>query len=52
MARVAHWAQQGSVAHYASGVKNQILMSPGAEFAVLHLYVLGSGDQLVNFVGW
>lgn len=52
MARVAHWAQNGSIAHYATGIERQNLMSPGAEIGMLHLYVLAGSDQLVNFVQW
>lgn len=51
-ARVAHWAQNRSVAHYATGIERQNVMSPGAEFAVLHAYVLAGGDRLANFVQW
>jgi len=52
MARVAHWAQDRSLAHYASGIPRQNVMAPGAEMAVLNLYVLAGGDRLANFVQW
>ena len=52
MARVAHWAQNRSLAHYATGIPRQNVMTPGAEMAVLNLYVLGGGDRLANFVQW
>jgi hypothetical protein len=52
MARVAHWAQNGSLAHYATGIPRQNLMSPGAEIGMLQVYVLAGGDRLVNFVQW
>jgi hypothetical protein len=51
-ARVAHWAQNQSVAHYPSGIPRQNLMSPGAEMLVLEAYVLGQGDRFANFVEW
>jgi hypothetical protein len=52
MSRVAHWAQEGGVVPYASGILRQNYMSPGAEMGILHLYVLGQGDRLANFVQW
>jgi hypothetical protein len=52
LSRVAHWAQNGSVAHYASGIERQNSMSPGAEFQVLALYVLSGGDRLANLPAW
>jgi len=52
MARVAHWAQNRSVAPFATGIEWQNGSSPGAEFIVLHAYVLGRGDQLANLVDW
>jgi len=52
MPRVAHWAQQRSVRPFATGIEIQNSMSPGAEMAVLHLYVLAGGDRLANFVEW
>jgi hypothetical protein len=52
MARVAHWAQNGSLNHYASGIERQNLMPPGAEIGVLHAYLLAMGDRLANFPQW
>ncbi len=52
MSRVAHWAQNGSLAHYATGIEVQNSMPPGAEVLSLHLYLTGGGDRLVNFVSW
>jgi hypothetical protein len=52
MARVAHWAQAGSVGHYATGIERQNLMAPGAEMGMLHAYVLAQGDRLTNFPEW
>jgi hypothetical protein len=52
LSRVAHWAQNGSVKPYSTGIMRQLFMSPGAEFAILHTYVLSGGDRLANFVQW
>jgi len=52
MPRVAHWAQQGSVGVFATGIEVQDSLPPAAEFAVLHLYVLAQSDRWVNFVSW
>jgi hypothetical protein len=52
MSRVAHWAQAGSLHHYATGIERQNLMPPGAEIGVLQAYVLAQGDRLVNFPQW
>lgn len=52
MSRVAHWAQEGGVVPYASGILRQNYMSPGAEMGILHLYVLGRTDRLANFIQW
>ena len=52
MSRVAHWAQNRSVALYPTGIPRQTFMSPGAEVAVLQVYVLGQSDRLANFISW
>jgi hypothetical protein len=52
MARVAHWAQDRSLAPFATGNERQNLMPPAAETAMLQVYVLAGSDQLVNFVEW
>jgi hypothetical protein len=52
MSRVAHWAQNASIAHYASGNEVQNYMPPAASILVLQSYVLGGGDRLANFVQW
>ena len=40
MSRVAHWAQNHSVAHYPSGMELQNSYSPLAEYSILHFYIL------------
>jgi len=52
MARVAHWAQNHSLAPFATGNERQNFMPPAAETAMLQVYVLAGGDRLVNFVEW
>ena len=52
MSRVAHWAQEKSLRHFATGIEIQNSFSPGAQTLVLHLYVLSGGDRLANFVQW
>ena len=52
MSRVAHWAQNQSLAHYATEIESQNSHSPGAGIMMLNFYILGGGDRLVNFVAW
>ena len=52
MPRVAHWAHNHSVAHYATGVDRQDSFAPVAEYSVLNSYVLAGGDRLANFSDW
>jgi hypothetical protein len=52
MPRVAQWAQMHAVRPFATGIEVQNNMPPGAEEAVLHLYVLTGSDRLANFVDW
>jgi hypothetical protein len=52
MPRVAHWAQQGSVQHFATGIEVQNSRTPGAEYLVLQTYILGSGDRYAGFIEW
>ncbi|HVN53269.1 MAG TPA: hypothetical protein VMT46_02980 [Anaerolineaceae bacterium] len=50
--RIAHWAQNRSIAIYASGIERQNSMTPGAELIGLNYYVLTHGDRLANFPQW
>ena len=52
MPRVAHWAQEHAVQHFATGISVQNSWAPGAEIAVLQFYVLAGSDRLANFVSW
>jgi len=50
--RTAHWAQSGSLEHYATARENQLLKPIWAETAILHLRLLWGGDRPSNLVQW
>ena len=52
LARVAHWAQNGSLAHYPTAYEPQLFNSIWAELVILHSYVLAASDRLSNLVQW
>jgi hypothetical protein len=52
MSRVAHWAQNQSLDHYATEIDAQNSSAPGAELIQLNLYVLSGSDQAANMVSW
>jgi 4-amino-4-deoxy-L-arabinose transferase-like glycosyltransferase len=52
LSRVLHWAQNASVAHYPTNILRQLYMPPWAEFAILHLTLLGGDPRLANLVQW
>jgi hypothetical protein len=52
MSRVAHWAQNQSLAHYPTGIEIQNSYSPGAEIVILNFYILDGGDRLANLAAW
>ena len=52
MARVMHWQQNQSLAHYPTAIQVQLWMPPWAELAILHLVVLEGSDRLANLVQW
>ena len=52
MARVAHWVQNQSLRHFVTGLDIQNSNTPGAEAAILNVFVLASGDQWSNFIAW
>jgi hypothetical protein len=52
MSRIAHWAQNQSLAHYATGIETQNSNAPGAEILELNFYVLAGNDRTVNLVAW
>ena len=52
LSRVAHWAQDRSIWHYATGIDRQTSMPPGAEEFILNSYVLTQSDRLASFPEW
>ncbi len=52
MARVVHWIQNHSVAHYPTNYLAQLYHSPWAEFAIMHFQILTGGDRFANLVQW
>lgn len=52
MMRVAMWAQQGSVAHYATSYLPQLYHPPLVSYEALHLQVLAGGDRFANVPEW
>lgn len=52
MARVAHWAADGTVAFYPTAILRQLYLNPWSEYAVLQFQVLSGGDRLANLVQW
>jgi len=52
MSRVAHWAQNRSVAPYATGVETQNSRPPLSDFAILSLYLLSGGDRFAALPQW
>lgn len=52
LSRMAHWAQDRSIWHYATGIDRQTSMPPGAEELILNDYVLTQSDRLSAFPEW
>ena len=52
LARVAHWMQNRTVAFYPTPTFHQLYLSPWAEYAILHLFILSRDDRLANLVQW
>jgi hypothetical protein len=52
LARVAHWAQDGTLAHYAAFQHQQLWTPIWSQTAMLHLMQLIGTDQGVNLVQW
>ncbi len=50
--RMMHWAQNGSVAHYATHEPRQLYLSPWAEWVATHFHILGGGDRAARLVQW
>lgn len=52
MSRVAHWAQEQSLDHYATEIEPQNSNAPGAELIQLNIYVLTGSDRGANMAAW
>lgn len=52
MARVMHWIQNRSVAHYPTAITYQLWHPPFAEFQVLHWMLLSGNTYLSAFHQW
>jgi hypothetical protein len=52
MARVLHWSQNQTVAHYPTNSLFQLFYPPWAEFAIMHFYILSGGDHWSNMIQW
>jgi hypothetical protein len=52
MARVVHWAQSASLAHYPTIYAPQVIYPIQAELTILHGRLLWGSDQLANMVQW
>lgn len=52
LARVQHWLQHASVAHYPTGIERQIDAPPWSSYALAHLQLLALSDRLANLVQW
>jgi len=50
--RVAHWIQNGTVAHYPTNILRQLSLPPWAEFAMAQLELLSGSDRFANLVQW
>jgi len=52
LARIMHWMQNHSVAHYPTHYEPQLYQSPWAEFAIMHFQILSGGDRFANLIQW
>jgi hypothetical protein len=52
LTRVMHWQQDRNLDFYATNIQRQLHLTPGAEFATLHLQLLSGGDRLANLPQW
>lgn len=50
MPRVLFWIQNRTVDFYPTHFTSQNQLAPGAEYAILHLHLLGGSDRLAGFV--
>ncbi|MEI6438019.1 MAG: hypothetical protein WCO69_04640 [Candidatus Omnitrophota bacterium] len=52
LSRVGYWRQDHGVMNYPTNSIRQLVYSPFAEYVILQLQVLSSGDRLANMVQW
>jgi 4-amino-4-deoxy-L-arabinose transferase-like glycosyltransferase len=52
LARVAHWIQNGTVAHYPTAILRQLYQPPLSEYGILHFQLLAGNDHFANLVQW
>ena len=52
LARVAHWAQDKTIAMYPTSNLRQIIYPPWSSYAVTQFYILAGCDRWVNFIQW
>ncbi len=52
MSRVAHWAQNGTLAAYPTHIPRQLFYNPGFEYFILNSYLLDRGDAWVSVIQW
>ncbi len=52
LARIEHWIQNGSLAHYPTATTRQIYTPSLAEQIILHFKVLSGSDYFSNVVQW
>jgi hypothetical protein len=50
MARVEHWLQNGTVAHYPTSIDRQLYQQPWAEMAIAHMQALSGNDYFAGLI--
>ncbi|MCD4813008.1 glycosyltransferase family 39 protein [bacterium] len=52
LARIGHWIQNESIAHYPTHILRQLYQPPAAEYIVAQLMILSGNDFFANSVQW
>ena len=50
--RVAHWAQQRNLSHFAASAEAQNSAAPGYEIILLNFFIMAKGDGWSNIINW
>jgi len=50
--RVMHWAANANLRFYPTPIDRQLFLQPGAEFFLLHCFLLTGDDRWFNFLQW